>query len=322
MWETIFRARAAYRESNPVAPAIIEPARWPLPGAQELGPVNTGILFMLQNARGRGIPLVNATAASNIERTRVESRAVGITFGGSIGLAGGGAGTAGAGAGAVAGVSSPRDEAGYSREGAGPAGAGRGRGRGRGRGLPAAKRSKRAGAGPTGARAAAGPAGAEVSSPEDEPRSSKEGAGPAGAGRGRGRGRGRGLPAAKQSKRAAAGPTGARATAGPAGAEVSSPEDEAGSSREGAGPAEAEVEGKGRGQERERGLPTARRSKKFVRRRGVGPRASVPPPSTPPPSLPLPPPGMQIVPVSIPRPSIGKLTSTAGMPGGPSAALK
>ena len=39
-------------------------------------------------------------------------------------------------------------------------------------------------------------------------------------------------------------------------------------------------------------------------------------------SLHLPPPGMQIVPVSIPRPSIGKLTSTAGMPGGPSAALK
>ena len=31
---------------------------------------------------------------------------------------------------------------------------------------------------------------------------------------------------------------------------------------------------------------------------------------------------MQIVPVSIPRPSIGKLTSTAGMPGGPSAVLK
>ena len=81
-----------------------------------------------------------------------------------------------------------------------------------------------------------------------------------------------------------------------------------------------------------RGLPTARRSKKFGQRRGVRPQASVPPPSVPPPStpapsapppsLPLPPPGMQIVPVSIPRPSIGKLTSTAGMPGGPSAALK
>ena len=124
----------------------------------------------------------------------------------------------------------------------------------------------------------AGPAGAEVSSPKDEAGSSREGAGPAGAGRGRGRGRGRGLPAAKLSKRAAAGPTGAKAAAGPAGAEVSSPEDEAGSSREGAGPAEAEVEGKGRGRGRGRGLPTARRSKKFLRRRGVGPRASVPPP--------------------------------------------
>ena len=237
MWETIFRARAAYRESNPEAPAIIEPARWPLPGAQELGAVNTGISLMPKNARDRGIPLVNATVASNIERTRVGSHAVGIPFGGGIGLAGGGAGTAGAGAGAGAGttgggagagagpaaagagagtgagpagagVSSPRDEAGSSKEGAGPAGAGRGRGRGRGRGLPATKRSKRAAAGPTGARAAAGPAGAEVSSPEDEAGSSREGAGPAGAGRGRGRGRGRGLQAAKRSERAVAGPTG------------------------------------------------------------------------------------------------------------------
>ena len=344
MWETISRARAAYRESNPGAPAIIEHARWPLPGAQELGPVNTGISFMPKNARGRGIPLVNATAASNIERTRVESRAVGIPFGSGMGLAGGGAGTAGAVAGAGAGpagagagagtgarptgaaaglvgagVSSTRDEAGSSREGAGPAGAGKGRGGGRGPGLPAAKLSKRAAAGPAGPevsssragggpagagrgrgrgrgrgipaakqskKAAAGPAGAEAISPEDEAGSEREGAGPAGAGRGRGRGRGRGLPAAKQSKRAAAGPTGARATAGPAGAEVSFPEDEAGSSREGAGPAEAEVEGKGRGRERGRGLPTARRSKKFVRRRGVGPRASVPPrPLPPPPSL-------------------------------------
>ena len=46
------------------------------------------------------------------------------------------------------------------------------------------------------------------------------------------------------------------------------------------------------------------------------------PPAALPSSLPLPPPGMQIVPVSIPRPSIGNVTSTAGMPGGPSAALK
>ena len=216
MWETISRARAAYRESNPGAPAIIEHARWPLPGAQELGPVNTGISFMPKNARGRGIPLVNATAASNIERTRVESRAVGIPFGSGMGLAGGGAGTAGAVAGA----------------GAGPAGAGAGAG-----------------------------TGAGVSSPRDEAGSSREGAGPAGAGRGRGRGQGRGLPAARQSKkfvrRRGVGPrvfvpppSVKRAAAGPAGAEVSSPEDEAGSSSEGAGPAEAEVEGKGRGRGR------------------------------------------------------------------------
>ena len=189
MWETIFRARAGYRESNPGAPAIIEPTRWPLPGAQELGPVNTGILFMPKNARGRGIPLVNTTAASNIERTRVESYAVGIPFGGGIGVAGGGAGTVGAGTtGAGAGA------------GAGPAGAGAGAG---------------IGAGPTGA--AAGPAGAGVSSPRDEAGSSREGGGPAGAGRGRGRGRGRGFPAAKRSKRAGAGPTRARAAAGPVG---------------------------------------------------------------------------------------------------------
>ena len=97
MWETIFRARPAYRESNLGAPATIEPAGWPLPGPQELDPVNTGISFMPKNARDRGILLVNATATSNIERTRVESRAVGIPFGGGIGLAGGGAGTAGAG---------------------------------------------------------------------------------------------------------------------------------------------------------------------------------------------------------------------------------
>ena len=147
--------RAAYRESNPGAPTMIEPARWPLPGAQELGPVNTGISFMPKNARCRGIPLVNATPAWNIEKTRVESHSVGIPFGGGIGLAGGGAGTAGAGAGA----------------GAGPAGAGAGAG---------------TGAGPTGA--AAGPAGAGVSSPRYKAGSSREGAGPAGAGRGRGQG--------------------------------------------------------------------------------------------------------------------------------------
>ena len=70
---------------------------------------------MPKNARGRGNPLVNATAASNIERMRVESRGVGIPCGGGIGLAGGGAGTAGAEA------SSPEDEAGSSREGGGPA---------------------------------------------------------------------------------------------------------------------------------------------------------------------------------------------------------
>ena len=200
MWETIFRARAAYRESNPRAPAIIEPARWPLPGAQELGPVNTGISFMPKNARGRGIPLVNSTAASNIERTRVESRAMGIPFGGGIGLEGGGAGNEGAGAGAGAGTIGAGAGA-----GAGPVGAGVGAGIG------------------------AGPAGAGLSSPRDEAGSSREGAGPAGAGRGRGRGRGRGFPAAKRSERAGAGPTGARGAAGPAGAEVSSPEDEAGS---------------------------------------------------------------------------------------------
>ena len=257
MWVTIFRARAAYRESNPGAAAIIEPARWPLPGAQELGPVNTRILFMPKNARGRGIRLVNATAASNIEKTRVESRAVGIPFGVGIRLAGGGAGPAGARAGAGA--------------GAGPTGAGAG-----------------AGTGVGSPGAAAGPAGAGVSSPRDEAGSSREVAGPAGAGRGRGRGQGRGLPAAKRSERAAAGPTGARAAAGPAWAEVGSPEDEEGSSREGAGRAEAEVEGKGRGQGR--GWPTASRSKKFIRRRGVGPRASVPPRPLPPVrSPPLPP---------------------------------
>ena len=214
MWETIFRACAAYRESNPVAPAIIEPARWPLPGAQEQGPGNTGISFMPKNARSRGIPLVNATAALIIERIRVESRAMGIRFGGDIGLAEGGAGTAGAGAGAGAGTTGAGAGA-----GAGPAGAGAGVG---------------TGAGPAGA--AAGPARAGVSFPRDEAGSSREGVGPAGAGRGRGRGRGRGLPGAKGSERAAA---------GPAGAEASSPEDVAGSSREGGGPAEAEVEGTG-----------------------------------------------------------------------------
>ena len=204
MWETIFRARAAYRESNPRASAIIEPARWPRPGAQELGPVNTGISFMPKNARGRRIPLVNATAASNIESTRVGSRAVGIPFGGGIGLAGGGAGTTGAGAGAGAGTTGAGAGAGTTGAGAGagagPAGAGAGAG---------------TGAGPTGA--AAGPAGAVVSSPRDEAGSSREGGGPAGAGRGRGRGRGRGFPAAKRSKRAGAGPTRARAAAGPVG---------------------------------------------------------------------------------------------------------
>ena len=123
MWETIFRARTAYRESIPGAPEIIEPSRWPPPGTQELGPVNTVILFMPKNARGRGIPLVNATPGSNIERMRVESRAMDIPFGGGIGLAGGGAGTAGAGAGAGAGT---------TRAGAGPAGAGAGAGTGAG----------------------------------------------------------------------------------------------------------------------------------------------------------------------------------------------
>ena len=147
---------------------------------------------------------MNATAASNIERTRGASYAVGIPFRGGTGLAGGDAGTEGAGAGAgttgagagaevgpagtkagagartgagptVAGVSSPRDEGDSSREGAGPAEAGRGRGQGHGRGLLATRWSKKfvrtRGVGPqvlvpppSVKRAAAGLTGVEVSS--------------------------------------------------------------------------------------------------------------------------------------------------------------
>ena len=42
MWEAIYIARAAYHSANPMGPKTIQPLRWPLPGAGELGGFNTG----------------------------------------------------------------------------------------------------------------------------------------------------------------------------------------------------------------------------------------------------------------------------------------
>ncbi|KAF8430742.1 hypothetical protein BGX38DRAFT_1277688 [Terfezia claveryi] len=70
MWEVIHRAYAAHCAANPNAP-VVEPHRWPLPDAQELGAPSTGPSYMLRNARGRAsAALQDTTRESNTERDR------------------------------------------------------------------------------------------------------------------------------------------------------------------------------------------------------------------------------------------------------------
>ncbi|KAF8432000.1 hypothetical protein BGX38DRAFT_1276980 [Terfezia claveryi] len=70
MWEVIHRARAAHCAANP-NPPVVEPRRWPLPDAQELGAPSTGPSYMLRNPRGRAsVALQDATRESNTERDR------------------------------------------------------------------------------------------------------------------------------------------------------------------------------------------------------------------------------------------------------------
>ncbi|KAF8422303.1 hypothetical protein BGX38DRAFT_1279851 [Terfezia claveryi] len=74
MWEVIYRARAAHHAGNPNAPAV-EPRRWPLPDAQELGAPSTGPSYMPRNPRGRAsAALLNAITESNAERDRRSAR--------------------------------------------------------------------------------------------------------------------------------------------------------------------------------------------------------------------------------------------------------
>ena len=70
MWKAIFYSRAGYWVANPSAPTEIEPSKWPLPGPQELGPLNTSTSLIPKNPRGRvsmGVAngMTNGIAASN-----------------------------------------------------------------------------------------------------------------------------------------------------------------------------------------------------------------------------------------------------------------
>jgi hypothetical protein len=75
MWEAVRQARAGYRGAHNAAPQHVEPAKWPLPAAQELGPPTTGPSYMPRNPKGKGgVGLRNATAESNAEKLRIGER--------------------------------------------------------------------------------------------------------------------------------------------------------------------------------------------------------------------------------------------------------
>ena len=75
MWEMIYTARAAYRAEYPEASEIIEPPKWPLPDAQELGVASTKAAYMPRSAKDKASnSLLRATAESNFESDRRADR--------------------------------------------------------------------------------------------------------------------------------------------------------------------------------------------------------------------------------------------------------
>jgi len=71
MWHMIYRARAAYTAANPDLERVIEPPKWPLPDAQELGLPTIQASYMPCNLKATSKvsqTYKNATSASNTAR--------------------------------------------------------------------------------------------------------------------------------------------------------------------------------------------------------------------------------------------------------------
>ena len=77
MWDTIAKARAAYRGANPSTPAHFESPTWRWKDVEELGRFNAGPPYMPRTPRGSGATLLSATAASNETKDRMVAHKVG-----------------------------------------------------------------------------------------------------------------------------------------------------------------------------------------------------------------------------------------------------
>jgi len=78
IWDMIYQARAAYTAANPDLEHVIEPPKWPLPDAQELGAPTMQASYMPRNLKATGKVsqnYKNATSVSNAEREIRAARA-------------------------------------------------------------------------------------------------------------------------------------------------------------------------------------------------------------------------------------------------------
>jgi len=76
IWDMSYQARAAYTAANPDLEHVIEPPKWPLSDAEELGPPTMQASYMPPNLKATGKvsqTYKNTTSVSNAER---EIRAV------------------------------------------------------------------------------------------------------------------------------------------------------------------------------------------------------------------------------------------------------